>query len=298
MNLDDRLRSAQQKQVRAINTHLRSEGLDRAPTAADGGPIGSGRRWMLLAATGAVAAVVAVFAVPLLAPEPDTVSTIDDVSTSTSVETTTSTPTESTTTTTETTTAAPTTAATADTATAEDTTTTATDTSTVPTTSTAPTTATSTPATSTSSTTAVALAEPKPTTVCPSGFRAPLEMAGVLYLSEDIGWNRKDDLIDEQDSQYYYEAWEPNYPGIVQVEVVMPKPVMATELRVAQDTASEVSGVIDAEAAGQAIKFQLEGLGGWQVHAFDEPTLLDRFTLTRSGTDANIVEVMVCVDRP
>ena len=117
----------------------------------------------------------------------------------------------------------------------------------------------------------------------------------MVYLSEETGWNRKDDLIDEQDAQYYFNTWEPNFPGVVQVEVIMPQPVMATDLRVAQDPITEVSGVIDAEAAGHSIQFQLEGLGDWQVHTFDEPTLLDRFTLTRSEASANIVEVMICV---
>ncbi len=311
-DLDQRLRSAHRRQHQAIEAHLRSEGLDRPPVSSASDGAYSGRRWLMLSATAVTALVVATLSISVLSSRPDSVSTIDAVANESTVATAT-TPTAAITTSstlrstiiedstagtvagqaTATSTASPSTAA-PSTETSNSETTLAT---TAPT-STSESTPTSTSRDATSADSTVSPTSARPSMVCPSGFRAPLELATVEYLSTETGWNRKDDLIDEQDAQYYFNTWEPNYPGLVQVEMILPEPVLATDLRVAQDPINEVSGVIDAETAGLSIRFVLEGLGGWRVHDFDEPTLVERVTFTRSEASANIVEVMVCVGRP
>ncbi len=132
--------------------------------------------------------------------------------------------------------------------------------------------------------------------VCPSGFRAELERADLRYLGDNRGWERKNDLTDEQDGPFYFTTWEPNYELPVTVEVVLDQPVSVLDLRVHQDPFTAVSGVISIDAADRQISVELSGTDGWRVHTFDEPTPLDRFTIRRDQREANVVEVLVCVD--
>lgn len=134
--------------------------------------------------------------------------------------------------------------------------------------------------------------------VCPSGQRAELELAALRYVGENQGWGRLFDLVDEQDGPHYYQAWEPGYPDPVTVEVILADPVMATEIRLAQDPFTPVDGDILIEAAGQQIAITLEGTEGWKQHVFAQPTRLDRFTIGRSSVTSNIMEVLVCVVSP
>ena len=132
--------------------------------------------------------------------------------------------------------------------------------------------------------------------VCPSGRRAPLEEATLRYVSVEQGWNRLDDLVDEQDGPYYLTDWEPGYPGTVSVEVVLAEAVEATAVRVAQNPFMEVAGTITVEVAGQVRSIALEGRGGWKEYRFIDPTTVDRFTITRNDERSNIIEVVVCVE--
>lgn len=132
-------------------------------------------------------------------------------------------------------------------------------------------------------------------TVCPTGARAELEWAALRYVGSSRGWGRMDDLVDEQDGPYYFEAWEPNFAEPVSVEITLVDPVLATELRVAQDPFTEVGGTITVLAAETIIDLELSGVGGWQVHEFAEPTVVQTITITRSNADSNIMELMVCV---
>lgn len=141
----------------------------------------------------------------------------------------------------------------------------------------------------------------RPSDVCPSGFRAPLEQAVTSYVGPNQGWGRKDDLIDEQDGPNRFEAWEPGYPDEVVVEVALADPVIATDIRVAQDPFTPVDGVITIRvegAAAQPIELLLSGTEGWRVHTFDEPLVVTRFTIGREQAESNIMEVLVCVEAP
>ena len=134
-----------------------------------------------------------------------------------------------------------------------------------------------------------------PSTVCPSGHRAALERAQLRYVGTDTGWNRLHNLVDEQEEPWYFLAWEPGYPGEVTVEVVLDQPVLATDIRVAQDPYTVTSGTIEIVAADQQINLRLSGTNGWRTHTFDQPVELDRLTISRSQAETNIVELMVCV---
>jgi hypothetical protein len=147
----------------------------------------------------------------------------------------------------------------------------------------------------TGSTAGVGLAAGVANDVCPSGSRAELETAALRYIGENRGWGRLFDLVDEQDGPHYYQAWEPGYPDPVTVEVTLTEPVLATEIRLAQDPFTPVDGDIFIEAAGQDLTITLEGTEGWKRHVFDEPTTLDRFTIRREAVTSNIMEVLVCV---
>lgn len=131
--------------------------------------------------------------------------------------------------------------------------------------------------------------------VCPTEARAELEWAALRYVGENRGWGRKDDLVDEQDGPYYFEAWEPNHPDPVSVEVLLKDPVLATEIRLAQDPFTEVAGTIEVEVGAERFGIELSGTDGWRVHRFDQPQLLDRFTITRTAIESNVMEVLVCV---
>lgn len=138
-----------------------------------------------------------------------------------------------------------------------------------------------------------------PTTVCPSGLRARLEAAELSYVGANQGWGRKDDLVDEQDGPYYFEAWEPNHELPVTVEVALDQPVLAADIRVHQDPFIPVSGTITVSIPGtdgeQEFGIDLSGTDGWRVHTFDEPITIERFTIRRETAQANIMEVMVCL---
>ncbi len=323
MNIDDRLRSAQRGQLDAVRDHVTANGLARPPARPQRPSPG---RLVFLAAAVVVVAVAGGLVVPQI-----TQNRQDRLEMVTSVDAATPSPEPAEQATTEQTTTIPTTVnsaeaeSTVSTAlTAEQTETTASSESAVTTsaepgttsggdgttssavsspTSTAPNGTSSQSTTSASSSTStpaddVALAQPVANLVCPSGYRAPLERAGTIYLSDETGWKKKDSLIDEQDGPHYYTEWEPNFEGFVAVEVVLPKPVMATDIRVAQNPFVEVGGTLNLEAAGNSFTLELQGMGGWVVHEFDEPTRLDRFTIERDNIKTNIVEVLICVDRP
>jgi len=135
-----------------------------------------------------------------------------------------------------------------------------------------------------------------PNSVCATGARAELEFASLRYVGPNTGWGRLADLVDEQDGPWYFEAWEPGYPDPVTVEIVLTEPVLATQIRVAQDPYSETAGTIEIVAAGQTISLALSGVDGWQVHDFSPATELRSFTISRSQFESNIVEVLVCVE--
>lgn len=134
--------------------------------------------------------------------------------------------------------------------------------------------------------------------VCASGFRAELEWAAVRYVGDNRGWGRKDDLVDEQDGPFYFQAWEPNYELPVSVEIILNEPVLATDVRVAQDPFTPVAGIITVEAADQRFEIELSGTDGWRVHTFDTPTVIDRLTIGRDARESNIMEVLLCVEPP
>jgi len=145
------------------------------------------------------------------------------------------------------------------------------------------------------------LAAGVPSVKCPSGSRAELENATLSYVGTNQGWNRLDDLVDEQDAEFEFEAWEPGYPDPVTVEVVLADPVSAVDIRVSQDPFTPVSGDIEFLAlAGdelvETFTITLDGVDGWREHTFAKPTIIDRFRITRSTEAANIMEVLVCVD--
>ncbi len=176
---------------------------------------------------------------------------------------------------------------------------------TVPATTTPPTTPTPTPTTTPPPTTSSPTTIPTPnpgvaSARCPSGHRAVLEDATLTYVGENEGWGRLADLVDEQDTQFTFEAWEPGYPNEVTVSVALDEPVLAVDIRVAQDPFTPVSGLIEITATlnGQELErfdIELEGVDGWKAHSFEPPQLLDGFTITRRNAEANIMEVMVCV---
>ncbi len=131
--------------------------------------------------------------------------------------------------------------------------------------------------------------------VCSSGRRATLERADLEYISGEKGWNRKGDLVNEQDGPFYFGLWEPDYPGTVSVEVTLDAPVQATEILLAQHPYQDVSGVITVDIAGVTVPIQLSGRDGFKSHSFDQPVVVESFVITRSEAAANITEVIVCV---
>ena len=132
--------------------------------------------------------------------------------------------------------------------------------------------------------------------VCESGARAELERASLEYVSEATGWGRKDDLVNEQDGPFYFEAWEPNFSEPVSVEISLAEPVLATEIRVFQDPFTEVSGTIGIVTdSGSEFAIELSGVDGWKTHEFPEPELLAQLTVTREQEASNIMEILVCV---
>ena len=139
-----------------------------------------------------------------------------------------------------------------------------------------------------------------PSVKCQSGLRAPLERAALQYIGPNVGWNRLDDLVDEQDNEFTFEAWEPGFPDEVTVELTLNAPVDAVAIQVAQDPFTPVSGDIEISTFfdGELIdtfSIPLSGVDGWEVNTFDTTTRIDRFTITRDDEAENIMEVLVCV---
>ncbi len=323
MNIDDRIRSAQKRQLEVIESDLRHRGLDRPPLA---GPTtraaraaragGSSRGpWIMAIAAVAIVGGLAVTVWPSISrPTEVTTSAGDpvlqldeqtapgdepqsDPPVTTSAPTTTSSTADSLPAATVSSTPAVADETAADQPTVEG--------STGPT-STSPTSPSTSPSSSRPASTGSAQSTsqvPAPTPVgagvvndvCASGFRAPLERAALRYLSEERGWNRMADLTNEQDGPDYYGLWEPDYPGTVTVEVRLAEPVEATEVRLAQHPFAQVSGTITVDAGGQVLPIELSGMGGWRSHVFAQPTVLESFTITRNQPESNIVEVLVCV---
>lgn len=121
-------------------------------------------------------------------------------------------------------------------------------------------------------------------------------MATLSYVGDDIGWDRKHMLVDEQDATGRWMAWEPGYANEVTVEVVLDAPVPVTDIRLAQDPFREMDGVITLGVNGNSYALQLGGIGGWQVQTFGAGTSVDRFTLSRASVASDIMEVLVCVE--
>lgn len=161
-------------------------------------------------------------------------------------------------------------------------------------TTTAPTTTAPTSSTPETPATYVAIANSE----CASGFRAPLEQATLRYVGANQGWGRIADLVDEQDGPFYFEAWEPGYPDDVTVEVALAEPVRATEIRVAQDPFTPVSGAIDIDSAIGSGAIQLSGTEGWRSLELPTTSLLTSFTIRRDAESENVMEVLVCVQDP
>lgn len=132
--------------------------------------------------------------------------------------------------------------------------------------------------------------------VCASGLRAPLERASLRYVSENTGWMRMINLVDEQDEPFYFKGWEPGYKESVTVELGLAKPVWATEIKLAQHPELASGGLIAVGVPGGGFNIELDGIGGWKTHRFDEPVLLEAFTLNRQDEISEVMEVIVCVD--
>lgn len=261
MNIDDRLRSAQKQQLHRVDTEVRRRGLDRPPSPQPRWP------WFLTLAM-AAAVVALVFQLTPRSTE-ETVTTAvspspDDV------------------------TVAP---ATTSTTSAETTETAAVTSSTTTTTTTGQTVTTTSPVSVDGD-----IAPGVANQVCGTGFRAPLERAALRYVSEEQGWNRMIDLVNEQDGPFYFGLWEPDYPGTVSVEVSLERPVQATEIRLAQHPYQDVSGTITVETAGMILPIELSGRDGFRSHTFVDPVVIDSFVITRSDPDSNITEVIICVE--
>lgn len=126
-------------------------------------------------------------------------------------------------------------------------------------------------------------------------MRAELELSTERYVSENTGWDRKHHLTDEQNGPYYFSDWEPGYPLAVSVEVILAEQVWATELVVKQTPYSEASGVLEFRVGTEDVLVELSGMNVWRSHAFAEPVLMDRLTITRNDVATNIVELFVCV---
>ncbi len=280
MNLDDRLRSAQQAQLDAVGAEVRQRGLD-VPQANRGR-----RRPYALALVAAAAGLVAILQVgPRLATEP----IVMDSPASETVEEPTSVPSTSTIANEEATTTSATTLST--------------DSSTSSPASTSPTTTPTTVTTASDAAsgdttigdTATEFDAGVANDVCMSGRRAQLELAELRYVTDEQGWNRKGDLVNEQDGPFYFGLWEPDYPGTVSVEVTLETPVQATEIMLAQHPYQDVSGVITIETADTVIPIELAGRDGFQTHSFSAPVAIESFIITRSDAAANITEVILCV---
>lgn len=134
------------------------------------------------------------------------------------------------------------------------------------------------------------------TTVCPSGQRAPLELSTHTYTSANDGWSGKHHLVDEQDGPWYFMAWEPNYPELVTVEVVLDQQVLAGDIRVHQDPFTPVSGEVEIRIGSSVYPIALSGTDGWRVVTFSEPVVIDRFEISRDAAGENIMEVMICLE--
>lgn len=133
------------------------------------------------------------------------------------------------------------------------------------------------------------------TSICPSGRRAPLERASLRYIGENTGWMRMVNLVDEQDGPYYFKGWEPGYGSSVTVELGLRQPVLVSEIRLAQDSDTAVSGLIAIGIPGDGFNIELDGVGGWKSHQFDVPVAIDTFTINRQSAESNVMEVIVCV---
>lgn len=307
MSLDDRLKGAYQRQLDEVRNELNHRPV---PTTADRPGIPFGMRLVGIAAALLIVGAGAFAVVRLAEDATDVVKTeaggsqdSEAATTDPELETPTSPPptslapsTTSTPTTIEgsTTTSIPTTSS-ASAAPASSDTTAATTTDSVSATDSAPTTDQEATTSSTDSGSTEVLASGVDSDVCPSGTRAELEKASTRYVGENRGWNRKDDLVDEQDGPYYFMAWEPNYADLVTVELILTEPVLATDIRVFQDPFTPVSGTIAIDIADQAVKIELSETDGWRVHTFDTATRVERFTIERNDVESNIMEVMLCI---
>ena len=177
-----------------------------------------------------------------------------------------------------------------------------------PATTTTPSTTTSTPTTTTAQEPVVppaAEAEPPaialgvPSAKCPSGNRAELERAALSYIGANQGWGRLFNLVDEQDAEFEFEGWEPGFPDPVTVEIALDELVSAVDIRISQDPFTLRSGDIEIETFRgdelvESFVISIDGIGGWREHTFEEPSLLDRFRITRRAATADIMEVLVC----
>lgn len=178
-----------------------------------------------------------------------------------------------------------------------------------PATTTTPSTTTSTPTTTTTAQEPVvppaaeaelpAIALGVPSAKCPSGNRAELERAALSYIGANQGWGRLFNLVDEQDAEFEFEGWEPGFPDPVTVEIALDELVSAVDIRISQDPFTLRSGDIEIETFRgdelvESFVISIDGIGGWREHTFEEPSLLDRFRITRRAATADIMEVLVC----
>lgn len=111
-----------------------------------------------------------------------------------------------------------------------------------------------------------------------------------------MGWQSLERLTDEQDGPAYWTTWEPRYPNKVVVEITLAQPVLATEIRVAQDPINHIFGNIEVVAGTTEIVLPLWGTGGWSSHEFPTPKLIESFTIARDQESENIVELLLCVE--
>ena len=138
-----------------------------------------------------------------------------------------------------------------------------------------------------------------PSAKCPSGNRAELERAALSYIGANQGWGRLFNLVDEQDAEFEFEGWEPGFPDPVTVEIALDELVSAVDIRISQDPFTLRSGDIEIETFRgdelvESFVISIDGIGGWREHTFEEPSLLDRFRITRRAATADIMEVLVC----
>jgi hypothetical protein len=129
---------------------------------------------------------------------------------------------------------------------------------------------------------------------CPSGFQVALDPSMTTYGSVDHGWERKNDLVNEQQSNNPWSSWEPGYDKPVTVNIGWGAGIEVDSLYLARDTGNGATGTIGVLTVAQNVPVNLgASADGWLPVPLTRATMWS-ISLTRLSSTSNISEVLVC----